>query len=303
MQMRPLSFYERGLQEPSVSLAELLDGTRRRVSGSTEIDIASYVEEILRSGFPGIRDLPEKLRTRQLDSYISRLAERDLPTNGVSVKDPVALRKWLAAYAAATATDASYTTILDAATPGEEEKPHRSTALRYRHHLERLFILDPIRPWIPSFTPLKRLKQSEKHHLVDPALAARLVCVGKTGLITGKGERIPGVAGTWLGALFESLAAQSVRVYAQAAGAHVSHLRTRSTDHEVDLIVENPDHSVVAIEVKLAPTTSEKDVKHLHWLEQQLGPRAADKVVINTGSHAYRWQDGVAVLPLALLGP
>ncbi len=144
--------------------------------------------------------------------------------------------------AAATATDASCTTILDAATPGEGEKPHRSTALRYRHHL------------------------------VDPALAARLVGVGKTGLITGKGERIPGVAGTWLGALFESLVAQSVRVYAQAAGAHVSHLRTRSTDHEVDLIVENPDHSVVAIEVKLAPTTSEKDVKHLHWLEQQLGP-------------------------------
>lgn len=170
MQMSPLSFYERGLQEPSFSLAELLDGTRQRVSGSTEIDIASYVEEILRSGFPGIRDVPEKLRTRQLNSYISRLAERDLPTNGVSVKDPVALRKWLAAYAAATAPDASYTTILDAATPGEGEKPHRST------------------------------------------------------------------------------------------------------DHEVDLIVENPDHSVVAIEVELAPTTSEKDVKHLHRLEQQLGP-------------------------------
>jgi hypothetical protein len=44
-------------------------------------------------------------------------------------------------------------------------------------------------------------------------------------------------------------------------------------------------------------------VRHLNWLDDQLGNRLADKVLINTGDFAYRRPDGVAVVPLALLGP
>ena len=109
--------------------------------------------------------------------------------------------------------------------------------------------------------------------------------------------------GGWLGALFESLVAQSVRVYASAASANVGHLRTKETDREIDLIVEGEDRRVVAIEVKLSESISDKDVRHLNWLHQQIGDRLADRVVITTGEHAYRRPDGVAVVPLALLGP
>lgn len=50
---------------------------------------------------------------------------------------------------------------------------------------------------------------------------------------------MPGIrTATWLGALFESLATQSVRVYAEAAGARIGHLRTKNTEREIDLIVE-----------------------------------------------------------------
>lgn len=111
------------------------------------------------------------------------------------------------------------------------------------------------------------------------------------------------IDGTWLGALFESLTAQSVRVYAGAAGAPVSHLRTKETDREVDLIVEGEDRRVVAIEVKLSESASDKDVSHLNWLDDQIGDRLADRVLITTGKNAYRRPDGVAVVPLALLGP
>jgi predicted AAA+ superfamily ATPase len=69
--------------------------------------------------------------------------------------------------------------------------------------------------------------------------------------------------GLLLGALFESLVTLSVRVYAQAARARVSHLRTRNGDHEVDLIVERRDGRVLAIETKLAATPHERDVRHL----------------------------------------
>lgn len=301
--MRPLSMAERGLGEPTVSLASLLAGERAPVTGRSSVRLMTYTDEILRSGFPGIRDLPEKARERQLDSYITRIVEHDLKENGIEVRRPETLRSWLAAYGAATATDTGYTTILDAATGGDGEKPRRATVAGYRDHLMRLFVLDPLPAWIPAFNPLKRLTKAPKHHLVDPALAARLVGVGRAGLLRGDGDRPPSATGTWLGALFESLAAQSIRVYAEAASARVGHLRTKETDHEIDLIVEASDRRIVALEVKLSETTRDADAKHLNWLEAQIGDRLADKVLITTGEFAYRRPDGVAVVPLALLGP
>ena len=303
--MRPLSFAERGVGEPTVSLAALLSGSIPAVEGTTEVGLEQYVDEILRSGFPGLRDLPDLPRQVQLDSYLARVVEHELPEAGVMVRRPGALRAWLAAYGAATSTDASYTVILDAATAGESDKPARQTVADYREHLTRLFVLDPVDAWTPAFAPLKRLTRSPKHHLVDPALAARLVGIEAPALLRGEGPASAVRTGTasWLGALFESLVTQSVRVYADAARARLGHLRSRATDREIDLIVERPDHSILAIEVKLSSSIDDKDVRHLHWLHRELGDRVVDRVIVNTGPAAYRRPDGVAVIPLALLGP
>ncbi|WP_278236136.1 DUF4143 domain-containing protein [Isoptericola sp. AK164] len=303
--MRPLSFAERAVSTPTVSLRTLLDGHRPEITGTSEVGLPHYVDEILRSGFPGIRHLPEPARHVQLDSYLARIVERELPENGIHVRRPEALTGWLAAYGAATATDASYSTILDAATTGDGDKPARQTVDIYREHLSRLFILDPVPAWLPLFAPLKRLTRTPKHHLVDPALAARLVGVTQDGLLRGEGDRVASRAdtGTWLGALFESLVVQSIKVYADGARATVGHLRTKDTNREIDIIVERPDRKLVAIEVKLAGSVSDKDVRHLNWLHDQLGDRVLERVVVTTGPSAYRRKDGVAVVPLALLAP
>ena len=93
-----------------------------------------------------------------------------------------------------------------------------------------------------------------------------------------------------------------VRTAGQAAEARTFHLRTKAGEHEVDLILERYDGAVLAFEVKLSPTVDDKDVSHLHWLGEQIGDRLVDKIVLTTGSTAYRRADGVAVVPLALLG-
>ena len=80
-------------------------------------------------------------------------------------------------------------------------------------------------------------------------------------------------------------------------------MRTRGGRQEIDLIVVQPDQSVVAIEVKLSSAVSEDDVKNLHWLKRKLGDQVLDLIVVNTGSYAYRRRDGIAVVPAALLGP
>lgn len=105
-----------------------------------------------------------------------------------------------------------------------------------------------------------------------------------------------------LGPLFESLVTLGVRSMAQANEARVHHLRTGAGRHEVDLIVEGHEGQVVGLEVKLNPAVTDREVRHLLWLRDQLPDRVVDLAVITTGAAAYRRTDGVAVIPLALLG-
>jgi predicted AAA+ superfamily ATPase len=298
--MRPLSLPERQLEQPTVSFRRLLSGERPSIAGSSRVTTAQYAQEIVRSGFPGIRTASERARRLLLDGYIRKIVERDIPEAGGTVRRPEALLDWLRAYAAATATTASYASVAAAATPGEGGIPARNTTSSYRELLRRIFVLDPIPAWLPAFSHLRRLGQAPKHHLVDPALAARLLGVGVDGLIRGDGGEGFRRGGTLLGALFESLAAQTVRVL--AGEGSVFHLRDKNGEREVDLIVERPDMRFLAIEVKLSTVVRPQDVRTLNWLEAELPDRIIDKVLINTGELAHRRPDGVAVVPLALLG-
>lgn len=304
VRVRPLSLAERGLEEPAVSLRALLGGRRPALSGATGVSLADYTREIVGSGFPGLRHLSGRPLRAQLDGYLARIVDTDFVEMGLAVRRPQVLRRWMAAYAAATATSTSYETIRDAATPGEADKPAKTTTIPYRDVLERLWILDPVPAWMPARNPITRLTRAPKHHLVDPALAARLLGIGADALLEGQ-EAGPPVPrdGTLLGHLFESLVTQSVRVYAQAAEASVGHLRTAGGQQEVDLVVERSDQRVVAIEVKLSRTVADQDVQHLHWLRDRLGDDLLDAVVVTTGPQAYRRPDGIAVVPAALLGP
>jgi predicted AAA+ superfamily ATPase len=304
VRMRPMSLAERGLGDPSVSLAELLAGGRPVLDGTSDLTLSDYAEEIVRSGFPAIRELPPRARRAQLDGYLARIVERDFPEQGHQVRRPATLQAWLAAYAGATATTSSYNVILDAATPGESDKPAKTTTIAYRDILSQLWLLDPVPGWAPARNTFTRLGAAPKHHLADPALAARLLRADVPALLQDSvtGAVLPR-QGPLLGGLFESLVTLSVRVYAQAAEASVHHLRTRDGDHEVDLIVQRDDQRVLALEVKLAPTVEDADTTHLRWLRARLGEDLLDAAVITTGTHAYRRADGIAVIPAALLGP
>jgi predicted AAA+ superfamily ATPase len=304
LRMRPFSLAER-LDEPApVSLAELLVGGRPGVGGRTACKLEDYTEEVLRSGFPGLRELGGRALRAQLDGYLRRVVDRDFPELGHPVRNPGALRRWMTAYAAATATTTSFEKIRDASTSGHERKPARTTVQPYRDVLERLFILDEVPGWKPSRNRIAQLALPPKHHLADPALAARLLGATATALLKGEspGPNIPR-DGTLLGALFESLVTQSVRVYAQAVEATVGHLRTHRGDHEVDLIVERDDGRVIAMEVKLSTAPDADAARHLHWLSEQIGDEMLDAIIITTGPEAYRRADGIAVVPAALLGP
>lgn len=303
LRMRPLAFSERGIATPTVSLERLLTGAAGTVEGHTDVRLADYIAEIMASGFPGLRGLPDRLLRGELDSYVHNAVDRDIPEQGLTVRKPAVLLDWLRAYAAATAGTASYTEILDAATPGISDKPARSTTITYRDALQQLWLLDPLPAWAPTGQEFARLGQTPTHHLADPALAARLLGLTHHALLDGAGTPLGPQHGTMLGRLFESLATLSVRVLAQRSEATLAHLRTRNGDHEIDLMLTNPEGKALAAEIKLSGTVSDHDLRHLKWLTSKYTDHVIDRVVITTGPVAHRRPDGIAIVPLALLGP
>lgn len=294
LRMRPMGLHERGLVNPTVSFADLLNGNANP-TGESPFTLPDYAAAIAASGFPGVTRAPERVQRAYLDSYLLRVIDRDLPEQGVTVRSPSQLRAWLEAYAAATSTTTSYSRLLDATTAGDSEQPTKYMTTMYREHLTQLWLLDPVPGWVPTRNPLKRLTQAPKHHLADPGLALRLLELEGGQLINEDGAHM-------FGPLFESLVTLGVRTLAQANEARVHHLRTKNGDREIDLIVTGSGGRLLALEVKLAAAVSDSDVRHLLWLRDQMGGRVSDIAVITTGTFAYRRPDGVAVIPLALLG-
>jgi len=303
LRMRPLAFSERRVETPTVSLQQLLTGERPPVEGVTNVRLVDYVDEIMTPGLPGLRGLPPRLLRGELNSYLRNAVDRDIPEQGLLVRKPDVLLDWMRAYAAATSGTASYTEILNAATAGLADKPARSTTAAYRDVLQQLWLIDPLPAWAPLGREFSRLGQTPTHHLADPALAARLLGLTQQSLLDGEGTPLGPQQGTMLGRLFESLVTLSIRVLAQRAEASAAHLRTRNGDHEIDIILTDPTGKVLAIEVKLAGAIVDHDARHLAWFEAACGSQILDRLIINTGPIAYRRPDGIAVIPLALLGP
>ncbi|WP_257160715.1 ATP-binding protein [Corynebacterium cystitidis] len=296
LRMRPLALSERADTTPTVLVKDLFEGSAQ-ISGSSEWTLSDYARAICQTGFPGIYAQPPRVRRRLVQAYIQRAIDRDIPEEGLLLRKPQSLYAWWAAYAAASSTTTAYNKILDAATPGDSSKMSKDAALSYRDILTRLWLLDPIEAWYPNRSPLKKLTSSPKHQVVDPGIAASLLGVTEEMLVSQD-------PGSWelFGQLFESLATLTVRAAGQVEEANTYHLRTQAGRQEVDLILERYDGKIIAIEVKLKPTPNDRDVRHLHWLHEQIGERLVDKLVVTTGLNAYRRHDGVAVVPLALLG-
>jgi len=303
VRMRPLSIAERFENLNQISLKDCFAGQITDIHKYvSELTLTDYVKEIFKTGFPGIFNAEESVRPRLINSYIENIATREFAAQGIRLRQPQVLIRWMRSYAAAVGTTASYTKILDAATSGEDDKPSKRSTVAYREALESLWITDDLHLWLEGEDFFGRLKQTPKHFLVDPGVEAHLLRLSEERLLHGLESTVHDVDyGSIAGRLFESLCAMSVRTYASAIDAQVYYLRTASGSREIDLIVEK-GRDLVVIETKVGATVSDEEVRHLNWFEEKVGDRVKAKIVLTTGDKAYRRNDGVLVVPAVLLG-
>jgi predicted AAA+ superfamily ATPase len=306
--MYPLSLAERGLCEPTVSIGKMLMAKNpftATVEGENDVKVDRYIYEMAASGLPGIRKYNVENRKLALESYFDNILSHEFIQQGLRLRQPATLLRWLRAYSAAISTNAGYNEILDAATAGEGHKPAAKTTISYREALGNLWLIDELPPWVYGEDFFSGLKRSPKHYLADPAFAIYLLGLDENILSADRGlpervSRFDEKYGSILGRLFESLVQLSLNTYSCCNNAKLYFIATHTGDREVDFIIQKGARSV-ACEVKFAPTVSDADCKHLIWLREKLGEDLADAMVVTTGALAYRRNDGIAVVPAALL--
>ncbi len=315
IRMRPMSLAERWGNDlpPTVSLKSLLDGDDSPFTADTEVSVDDYLKEIVVGGLPGVRGQSSpstltakkvEIAQRRMESYCQQVVDIEFSQAGHTLRNPAGLYRWLCAYAAATASATSFEKIRRAAVSDEGQMVAQTTTFPYRDTLAKMWATDPVGAWWHTSNALSRLTLRPKHHLADPAMAACLLRADVESLHAGKLPDAPVHVDVGMpGRLFESLMALNLRVYAQAADAEVFHFRSHRGEREIDFMIKKRHGGVLAVEVKFTNVPQEKDFRHLQWIKEQLGDQMVGAVLITAGRYAGRREDGIAVIPAALLGP
>lgn len=294
MRMRPLSLREMGVSNGKVSLAGLLRGDFDG-SGPTELSAGELAELICRGGWPG--DLNRSVKacqTARVD-YLDEIRRADISrTDGVA-RDPENVGRLLRSVARHVATTVSARTL--AADVGGEDQPvNRTTVREYLNALGRLMVTEEQPAWPPRLRSRSVLRKAPKRYFTDPSLAAAAIGFTPDRLLKDL---------KYLGFLFESMVFRDLSVYARACDAQVYHYRDNTL--EVDMVVQNRAGDWCALEVKLGTglidTAADALLKFRDRLD--LGEVGEPGVlgVITSSGYAYRRPDGVAVIPVAALGP
>ena len=304
LKLRPYSIEERNLSDSYIRIEDLFNfDSKATVNGETDKTLVDYLDEIYRSGFPGIRNKSERIRKVLLKSYVTNIAEHEFEENGFKILNPHSLLSWMRIYAASIGTETKQSTLINAAT-ASDAIPSAPTVSKYREALEILDITDEVQPFLPMGKIYGNLAKGTKHFMLDPAIALSLLGVEKDELIDYQVPKyVSKFHQTLTGQLIESFVYQSLVVYADVNDAQLSYYRNSRGTREIDFILQK-GHRLILFEVKTNPDVKDSYVRHLNWFEDEIGDEfKVTKVLLNTGRYAYtRREDHVHVIPLALLG-
>lgn len=298
MRMRPMSFFESGISDGSISLAALLDGAQV-APGTSSLTIPELAVELAIGGWPSSRAqglaLADALQA--VRGYVDQVRRTDIQRVDGVERDPERVLRLMQSLARNVATPVSNRTLATD-TAGPTGSPiDRDTVASYLTALERIFVIEDQPAWSPHLRSSWQLRTSPKRHFVDPSLAlAALRTTSERALAETR----------YFGFLFESLVVRDLRVYAQSADAEVRHYKD-NRDLEIDAVVQAADGRWAAFEVKLGVEWIDQAAANLKLFARQIDTQATGRlgalaVIVGQG-YAYTRDDGVAVIPIGMLGP
>ena len=298
VRMRPMSLFESGESDGSVSLSGLFDPGERRARQSG-LRLGGVIEAACRGGWPRLvaTDANPASALRVVRGYLDEISRTDVSRVDGIARDPAGVRKLLTSLGRNVACEASFATLA-ADTAGEGGAVDRHTVSAYMAALERLFVVEDLKAWRPHIRSRSQIRGVPKRHLADPSLAVAALGATPAMVMADLG---------YAGCLFESLVVRDLRVYSQGGHFELSHYRD-SDGLEVDVIVEHPDGRWLAVEVKLGGEAGiAAAVRSLRRMRRRVDPDRTGEpsrlVVITSGGYGFEHPDGVTVVPITALGP
>jgi predicted AAA+ superfamily ATPase len=295
LRMRPLTLFESGYTNGSVSLAGLLAGEAPR-SDDPGLTVADLADRITVGGWPMQRDRSVAEASRAAHDYLEQIREVDLPRVAGARREPSRVERLLRSLARNTATEVT-TAVLAADAGGGDGPLDRHTVAEYVNVLERLMVLEDQPAWAPHLRSRANLRRSSKRHFVDPSLAVAALGGGPERLLADL---------NFLGLLFESLVIRDLRVFAQALEGSVLHYRD-SYGVEADAVVQLVDGRWAAFEIKLGPGLVDDGAAAISRFAESIDTKKSGEpamlgVIVGTG-FGYMRPDGIAVIPIGALAP
>ena len=296
LRMNTMSLYESGDSSGVVSLRELCQGKlEMQMVQETALEKLAYF--IVRGGFPENISVPENMAHIMPRAYMDGVIKEDLNKldDGTEYNQQKVqlLLKSLARNESTTVSDSS---IVKDIVNNDEDSMSRNTVAKYLAALERLFLFNNQPPFSPNFRSRLRVKQAEKRHFADPAMAAALLNMTE--------QKLMGDLNTF-GFLFESLVERDLSIYAQSFGGKLFHYQDYK-NNEIDAVIELEDGEWCAFEVKLGAKKIDEGAENLikvcNDIVQNGGKAPKVKCVIcGLSNAAYMRPDGVFVIPITAL--
>lgn len=297
LSMRPMALCESGDAEAKVSLKRLLEGEKLDPT-RCETRVQDVARWCCRGGWPANLGLPDEAAAETANQYIQSVLDINVIEENRSPETALALLRALALNESQAVT---YKTLAKDAAHGESG-PDVDTIAAYLNLFERLKLVENLHGWEPPMRSKARVRVKPKRYFCDPSLAAALLGATPQRLLKDTQT---------LGMLFENLVIRDMRVFLSTYSGLGNDVRYYRDDHglEVDAIVEYRGQWA-GIEIKLSDTKVDDGAANLVALRNKVlaNPAARNAepaflaVVVGRGSLAYTRDDGVLVIPAALLG-
>lgn len=295
LRMRTMSLYESGESSGAVSLQDLCNGKIAPVL-TGEVDLRNLAYYVVRGGWPGNLNASAENASLLPQSYLDAILDDDSQRIDGKKYDIAKMRLLLRSLARNESTTATNKKLLNDIREADDETLDGDTVAAYLDVFERLFLLDNQPPFSANIRSSVRVKQAEKRHFCDPALACALLKATPDRLIEDLET---------FGFLFEALVERDLRIYAESFGANVFHYQDYS-GREIDAVIELKDGTWCAFEIKLGANQIEKAASDLLSLKNSLAvgggiPPAVLCVICGMSNAAYVRPDGVFVVPITAL--
>lgn len=295
LRMHTMSLYETGDSSGEISLSDICG--KKFVNKLTgDVNLRKLATFAIRGGWPGNLSSKEQNIGILPLSYVDAILSDDIQRLSESQYDKHKLRLLLRSLARNESTTCSNLSLIKDIQENDNSSIDRDTVVRYLEAFDRLFLLDNQKPFSPNFRSSLRVKQGEKHHFCDPALACAILGITVDKLI--------GDLNTF-GFIFEAMVEHDLKVYAQSFGGELYHYQDY-LNNEIDAVIELQDGRWCAFEIKLGANRIDEGAKnliHVNKVIEANGGKPADVLCVICGmsNAAYMREDEVYVIPFTAL--